>query len=239
MTGNYPALLVTVPLLAAFVIYGCSWLHKRSCLFMALLGLTIPFAISVALLKKVLINGHISYHLGGWDPPWGIAYELDPINAIVLVAVTTVALVNLIATSKEIETRFSDRRGAFYALYLLFVVGLLGIVATGDLFNLYVLLEIASITGYSLIAMGDPARAPLSSLNYVFMGTIGACFYLLGVGYIYIMTGSLNMADVHALLPPLYHSSAIVVAFIFCLVGVMIKMGFFPLHSWLPNAYTM
>ena len=238
MTGNYPALLVTVPLLAAFVIYGCSWLHKRSCLFMALLGLTIPFAISVALLKKVLINGHISYHLGGWDPPWGIAYELDPINAIVLVAVTTVALVNLIATSKEIETRFSDRRGAFYALYLLFVVGLLGIVATGDLFNLYVLLEIASITGYSLIAMGDPARAPLSSLNYVFMGTIGACFYLLGVGYIYIMTGSLNMADVHVLLPPLYHSSAIVVAFIFCLVGVMIKMGFFPLHSWLPNAYT-
>lgn len=238
MSENYPALLVIVPLLSAFAIYACSWLHKKSCLPLAITGLSISFLISIGLLIKVLHRGPFSYHLGGWAPPWGIAYELDQINALVLLAVTTVVLVNLIATGKEIERRFADRKGAFYALYLLFVVGLLGIVVTGDLFNLYVLLEIASITGYSLIAMGESARAPISSLNYVFMGTIGACFYLLGVGYMYIMTGSLNMADVRGLLPPLYHSSAILAAFIFCLVGVMIKMGFFPLHFWLPNAYT-
>ena len=238
MTENYPALLVVVPLMFSFIIYGCSWLHRRSCLPIAILGLAIPLAVSIGLLKEVLTQGHISYHLGGWAPPWGIAYELDPINALILLAVATVSLINLIGTAKDIEALFPDRKGAFYALYLLFVVGMLGIVVTGDLFNLYVLLEIASITGYSLIAMGDPDRAPISSLNYVFMGTIGACFYLLGVGYIYIMTGSLNMADVRGLLPPLYHSTAIIVAFIFCLVGVMIKMGFFPLHFWLPNAYT-
>ncbi len=238
MIAHYPALLVTIPLLAAFVIYGCSWLHKKSCLPLALLALAISCAVSIGLLAQAIAKGHISYHLGGWQPPWGIAYEVDPLNALVLVAVSTVAFINLIATAGEIEQVFSDRKGAFYTLYLLFIVGLLGIVVTGDLFNLYVLLEIASITGYSLIAMGQADRAPLSSLNYVFMGTIGACFYLLGVGYIYIMTGSLNMADVRALLPSLYHSSAILVAFIFCLVGVMIKMGFFPLHTWLPNAYT-
>ena len=238
MTENYPALLVVVPLLSAFVIYGCSWLHRKSCLPLALLGLAIPFFISIRLLKTVFINGHVSYHLGGWAPPWGIAYEIDPLSALVLLAVSTVAFINLIATSAQIERIFPDRKGAFYALYLLFIVGLLGIVVTGDLFNLYVLLEIASITGYSLIGMGNPDRAPLASLNYVFMGTIGACFYLLGVGYIYIMTGSLNMVDVKGLLPPLYHTSAIIVAFIFCLVGIMIKMGFFPLHFWLPNAYT-
>ncbi len=238
MTENYPALLVVIPLIFSFIIYGCSWLHRRSCLPIAIVGLAISMAVSIGLLKQVLVQGHISYHLGGWPPPWGIAYEVDPISALVLVAIATIALINLIGTNREIEASFSDRKGAFYALYLLFIVGLLGIVVTGDLFNLYVLLEIASITGYSLIAMGDPSRAPLSSLNYVFMGTIGACFYLLGVGYLYIMTGSLNMADVRSLLPPLYHSTAIVVAFIFCLVGVMIKMGFFPLHFWLPNAYT-
>jgi multicomponent Na+:H+ antiporter subunit D len=117
------------------------------------------------------------------------------------------------------------------------VTGLLGIVVTGDAFNLYVLLEIASLTGYGLIAMGDE-RAPLSTLNYLYMGTIGACFYLLGVGYLYIVTGSLNMADISGLLPALYQSKAVLTAFIICMVGVWLKMAFFPLHGWLPNAYT-
>jgi len=96
---------------------------------------------------------------------------------------------------------------------------------------------VASLTSYALIALGGP-RAPLASLNYLFMGTIGGCFYLLGVGYLYIMTGSLNMADVASLLPGIYSSTAIWAAFTFCMVGIGIKMAFFPLHGWLPNAYT-
>jgi len=99
------------------------------------------------------------------------------------------------------------------------------------------LLEIAALTGYGLLAMGED-RAPLATLNYLYMGTIGACFYLLGVGYLYIVTGSLNMADIATLLPPLYQSKAVLAAFIICMVGVWLKMAFFPLHAWLPNAYT-
>jgi multicomponent Na+:H+ antiporter subunit D len=133
--------------------------------------------------------------------------------------------------------QFRDRLGAFYTLYVLFVTGLMGIVVTGDAFNLYVLLEIASLTGYGLLAMGEE-RAPLATLNYVFMGTIGACFYLLGIGYLYIATGSLNMADISRLLPAIYSSKAVLTAFIICFVGVSLKMAFFPLHAWLPNAYT-
>jgi multicomponent Na+:H+ antiporter subunit D len=110
-------------------------------------------------------------------------------------------------------------------------------VVTGDAFNLYVLLEIASLTGYGLIAMGEE-RAPLATLNYVYMGTIGACFYLLGVGYLYIVTGSLNMADIAGILPALYQSKAVLAAFIICMVGLWLKMALFPLHAWLPNAYT-
>jgi multicomponent Na+:H+ antiporter subunit D len=70
------------------------------------------------------------------------------------------------------------------------------------------------------------------------MGTIGACFYLLGVGYLYIVTGSLNMEDIARLLPPLYQSKAVTVAFVIVMAGVWLKMAFFPLHAWLPNAYT-
>jgi multicomponent Na+:H+ antiporter subunit D len=100
-----------------------------------------------------------------------------------------------------------------------------------------VLLEITALSGYAMLAMGKD-RAQLSTLNYLYMGTIGACFYLLGVGYLYIVTGSLNMVDIANILPPLYESKAVLGAFIICLVGVWVKMAFFPLHAWLPNAYT-
>ena len=179
----------------------------------------------------------MQYRLGGWEPPWGIVYVVDLLNALVLVVISVLAFINLITVDRSIKEEFSEKSGAFYTLYVLFVTGLMGIVVTGDLFNLYVLLEITSLSSYALIALGKD-RAAISSLNYVFMGTIGACFYLLGVGYLYIMTGSLNMADVASILPKLYHSSAILVAFIFCMVGVWIKMALFPLHVWLPNAYT-
>jgi multicomponent Na+:H+ antiporter subunit D len=162
---------------------------------------------------------------------------VDHLNALLLVVVPLAALLNLIASKKSVEEEFPDKIGAFYTLYVLMVAGLLGISVTGDAFNLYVLLEIASITGYGLVAMGED-RAPLSSLNYLYMGTIGACFYLLGVGYLYIVTGSLNMLDIASILPGLYQSKAVLVAFILCMVGLWVKMGFFPLHAWLPNAYT-
>jgi multicomponent Na+:H+ antiporter subunit D len=108
---------------------------------------------------------------------------------------------------------------------------------TGDAFNLYVLLEISALTTYGLVAVGQD-RALLASFNYIMLGTIGASFYLLGVGHLYIMTGSLNMADLAGILPALYQSPAILVAFILIMVGVWAKMAFFPLHTWLPNSYT-
>jgi multicomponent Na+:H+ antiporter subunit D len=108
---------------------------------------------------------------------------------------------------------------------------------TGDAFNLYVLLEIAALTGYALVGMGE-GRAPLSALNYIFIGTIGASLYLLGIGYLYLVTGTLNMADLAERLPALYNSRVVVSAFVICLAGLCIKMGFFPLHAWLPNAYS-
>jgi len=237
MSQQYPALLVVVPLLSALVICGAGWVNKRLCFPIAVAGLGVAAYSCIGLLLRVLDEGVIVYKLGGWDPPMGIAYYVDHLNGLVLVVVSVVALLNLIASKKSIDQEFPDKIGPFYTLYVLMVTGLLGIVVTGDAFNLYVLLEIAALTGYGLLAMGED-RAPLAALNYLYMGTIGACFYLLGVGYLYIITGSLNMVDIARILPPLYQSKAVLGAFMICMVGVWLKMAFFPLHAWLPNAYT-
>jgi multicomponent Na+:H+ antiporter subunit D len=237
MSEQYPALLVIVPLISAFLISAAGWVNRRLCFPIAVAALAVTVYSSIGLLVRVLDEGVIIYRLGGWPPPWGIAYYVDHLNGLVLTVVSVVALLNLVASQKSIAREFPEKTGPFYTLYVLMVTGLLGIVVTGDAFNLYVLLEIASLTGYGLIAMGEE-RAPLASLNYVYMGTIGACFYLLGVGYLYIVTGSLNMVDIAGILPTLYQSKAVLAAFIICMVGLWLKMAFFPLHAWLPNAYT-
>ncbi len=236
MIEHYPALIVVFPLLFAFVVSGAAWTRKSLCFPLAVIGMGLSAIFSLLLLKQVALTGLVEYRFGGWDTPWGIGYHVDTLNALVVAVVTVLAFINMIATGKNVAQETPEKAGAFYSLYLLFIVGLTGILLTGDLFNLYVLLEVASLTSYALIGMGS-GRAPMSSLNYLFVGTVGGCFYLLGVGYLYIMTGSLNMVDVATLLPQLFNSSAIVMAFIFCMVGVSIKMAFFPLHMWLPNAY--
>jgi len=236
MSNHFPALIIVVPLLSAFLIAATGWIRRILCFPIAVFAMAVSLYCAVALLLKVVSNGQVIYHLGGWSPPWGIAYQIDYLNGIVLVVVAAVAFINLFATRSSVALEFPEKLGPFYALYVLFVTGLLGIVVTGDAFNLYVLLEIAALTGYALLGMGE-GRAPLASLNYVFMGTIGASFYLLGIGYLYLATGSLNMADIAALLPEIYHSKVVLLAFIICMTGLFIKMAMFPLHLWLPDAY--
>ncbi len=237
MSQNLPQLVIVFPLLSAFVIMAVVWLDRRLCMPVAALALLGSLVSAAALLARVAVEGVVTYELAGWPPPVGILYRVDALNGIVLVAVAAVALLNVLGSRQMVAEAFDDRLGAFYTLYVLFVTGLLGIVLTGDAFNLYVLVEIAAITGYALIGLGG-GRSPLSSLNYVFMGTIGASFYLLGVGYLYLATGSLNMTDIAGILGGLQGSRLVLSAFVIAMVGICLKMGLFPLHAWLPNAYS-
>ncbi len=237
MSQHLPALIIIVPLLASLVIAALGWVNKKFCFPLAIISLGMSLYFSVGLLCMVLEKGMIKYRLGGWPPPWGIAYNVDHLNGLVLVVVNLVAFLNLIANKRLVEDEFPEKIAPFYTLYVLFVVGLSGMVVTGDAFNLYVLLEIASLTGYALIGIGRD-HAPLSALKYLLMGTIGATLYLLGVGYLYMMTGTLNMADLASLLPEMYESKVVMFAFVLCLTGLFVKMAFFPLHAWLPNAYS-
>jgi len=237
MIQHAPVLIIIIPLLAALMNLIVGLWRKRLCYLFTVAALGTCVFLSVAILDIVAGHGTITYKLGGWPPPWGIAYVIDHLNAFMLVIVSFISLVVAVYSKVSIEKELPEKIIQFYTLFLLLVTGLLGILATGDVFNLFVFLEIASLAGYALIAVGDD-RAPLASFNYVIMGTIGACFYLLGVGYLYIATGSLNMADLSQLLPELYDSRVVLGAFAFLMVGVAIKMAFFPLHKWLPDAYT-
>ncbi|MCK4768230.1 MAG: monovalent cation/H+ antiporter subunit D family protein, partial [Desulfobacula sp.] len=235
---NTPALIVIAPLLAALFAGLAVWIEERLSYLIALTGLAISTFSAVKVLMQVIDSGTIQYRMAGWAPPMGIEYRIDLLNAMVLLLVASIAFLNLLASYKSVDQETNDRPGSFYTIYLLFVTGLLGVTATGDLFNLYVLIEITSLTSYAMVALGDRDRGPLASLNYVFIGVIGASFYLLGVGYLYLKTGSLNMVDVANILSGIHGSSTVLVAFILCMIGIWIKMALFPMHVWLPNAYT-
>ncbi|MCG8635600.1 MAG: monovalent cation/H+ antiporter subunit D family protein, partial [Desulfobacterales bacterium] len=236
--NNYPAIVVIAPLLGAFFAGISAWVEDRFTFPIVLTSLGVATAAAVNDLFVVLTQGTIQYRMAGWAPPMGIEFRIDALNAMVMLLITAIAFLNLVASYRNVEKDTPDRGGSFYIMYMLFVVGLLGVTATGDLFNLYVLIEITSLSSYTMIALGDKDRGALAALNYVFIGVIGASFYLLGVGYIYIKTGSLNMADVASMIPGMQDSSSLLVAFILCIIGVWIKMALFPLHVWLPNAYS-
>jgi len=237
MTPQSPVLLVVIPLIFAFLTLPFGWWRKGLCYPITLVALSLSFLASLHTLHTVITTGTIHYWLGNWKPPWGIEYVVDHLNAFVLVIVSFVSLVVAISSKRSVEQELPEKIVFFYCVFLLQVAGLLGIVVTGDMFNLYVFLEIASLAGYALIAIGEDG-APFASFNYLIFGTIGACFYLLGVGYLYVSTGSLNMADLFQILPDLYQSKVVLVAFAFFMVGVSLKMALFPLHVWLPDAYT-
>jgi multicomponent Na+:H+ antiporter subunit D len=237
MSQHYPALIVVIPLLAALFVAAAGWINKKYCFPVAVASLAASLLSSVFLLAKVMQVKEVVYEMAGWSPPIGIVYRVDFLNGLVIVVVMAVALINLIYAKSSIEHDFPDKQGTYYALYILFVTGLAGMVLTGDAFNLYVLMEIASLTGYALMGLRKD-RATVSALNYLIVGTVGATFYLLGVGYIYMATGTLNMAEIASFMPQLSNSDTIRMAFVICLAGLFVKMAFFPLHGWLPNAYT-
>lgn len=235
--AHLPALQVVAPLIAAPI---CVLLRQpRLAWGLATLINWISFGVATALLARVLTGGSISYLLGGWAAPWGIEYRIDVLNAFVLVIVAGVsALVVLFARASVEKEIPAQRIYIFYTLWLLCVTGLLGMAVTGDAFNLFVFLEISSLSSYALISLGPERRALTAAYRYLVMGTIGATFILIGIGLLYMMTGTLNMTDLARRLPAVASTRTVIVAFGFLTVGISLKIALFPLHSWLPNAYT-
>ncbi|HDS45508.1 MAG TPA: monovalent cation/H+ antiporter subunit D family protein [Methanomicrobia archaeon] len=235
---QFPVLLVAVGVFSAFTILVVGWKAKKTCFFIFAAAISVQFIMSLFILNHVLTIGTIQYWLGGWMPPWGIEYVVDALNAYILVIVLFMGLICAIYSKRTVEHEIEKGKHIhFYTLFQLLIAGMCGVVLTGDMFNLYVFYEIASLTAYALIASAS-GRAFRASYTYLIMGAIGISFYLLGVGFLYAETGSLNMHDVSLLLPPLYGSRVVQAAFVFFFTGLSIKLGLFPLHMWKPDAYT-
>ena len=235
--ANLPALIVVLPLLASV---AAALLRRGNAAWLLATATTFAvFACSIALLARVIDSGTISYALGDWPPPIGIEYRVDYLNAFVLLIVAGIsAVVSVFARLSVAAEIPADRIGFFYSAYLMCITGLLGITITGDAFNLYVLLEISSLATYTLVALGNQPHALRASFYYLILGTVGATFLLIGIGHLYMATGTLNMADLSQRLPELMDSRTVRSGFSFIIVGASLKLALFPLHLWLPAAYT-
>jgi multicomponent Na+:H+ antiporter subunit D len=237
ISTHLPALQVAVPLVSAPV---CTLLRDdRAAWAFTLLVNWIALGIAIALLRHVSGAGSISYALGSWAAPWGIEYRVDALSAIMLLIVSAIGAVMMPFACNSVRHEIPrERISLFYTCYLLSLTGLLGIVITGDAFNLFVFLEISSLSSYVLISLGADRRALTAAYQYLIMGSIGATFILIGIGLLYMMTGTLNMADLSMRLAGAATSRTGLAAFAFVTVGVSLKLALFPLHLWLPNAYT-
>ncbi|MEL6955633.1 MAG: monovalent cation/H+ antiporter subunit D family protein [Pseudomonadota bacterium] len=184
--------------------------------------------------------GLLSYELGGWAPPAGIEFRVDALNAMILFLVASIGVLTSIFSWPTVNAEIrTEKQNLFYSAYLVCFAGLCGVAITGDAFNLFVFLEISSISTYVLVALGATRdrRALPAAFNYLVMGTIGATFYVIGVGFLYAATGTLNMADLSEMLPGLTSNRTVQAGFAFIIIGLGLKAAMWPLHQWLPNAY--
>ena len=237
MIEQLPALQVVLPMFSALL---CLLIRNRTA--NRLFAVAVSWgclAIALILLQTVQKTGPISYHLGGWFPPLGIEYRIDLLNAYVLIIVAMMSAVVLPFGFGHWGLSIPEgREYLFYSALLLCISGLLGIAITGDAFNMFVFLEITALSSYTLIAMGHNRLALRAAFTYLVMGTVGGTFILIGIGMMYLETGTLNMVDIANRLALAHGSRTVPVAFAFLTVGVGIKLAVFPLHHWLPNAYS-
>lgn len=241
IAAQLPVLPIIIPLVAAplTILLPADKFGGRLAYISSTLVSWIVFAACAAILYSVATIGPISYHLGDWAPPVGIEYRIDLANALVLTLVSGVAALVFPYSFESIRSEINARQlSLFYAALLICMTGLLGVTITGDAFNVFVFLEISSLSAYALVAMGakKDRRALTAAFNYLVMGTIGATFFVIGLGLLYQATGTLNMADLKIHLAG-DENRMIEAGFAFVLVGMGLKAAMFPMHLWMPNAY--
>lgn len=234
---NIPVLIVICPLCAALLCMVLTGIHRELGRIVVVLSVLASLVMSVMQLVTVVRHGTIHYAIGGYQPPFGIEFVVDSLNACILVMISLIGLLTLLFAGNFNDERVAVSKGGANAVIALLITGLLGMTSTGDVFNLYVFLEITSLSAYCLISLGG-SRGVVSAFRYMLVGTIAATLYLLGVAVLYGATGTLNMGDMHDILDTGDHSSAMLVSMCFLIPAFGIKMALFPFHGWQPSAYT-
>jgi multicomponent Na+:H+ antiporter subunit D len=226
-------LFVAIPLGAAFFIPMVGRKIPRFADTLANLTTLALFLMALSVIGKTGV-----YWMGGWVPrlgiPLGINLVLDGVSVFMLVTITLISFLVTLYSIHYMDKFTSKAR--FYSLFLLMVAGMLGVSLTGDLFNLYVFLEIASIASYALVAFGGQHEELEASFKYLVLGSVGSAFVLFAIAVTYAMTGTLNMAQISSTIGGNYQPIHLFAVALF-IAGFGLKAALIPFHAWLPDAH--
>jgi len=237
MSHQLPAILFLLPLFAAISMPVVCLKHRHWSQPISVAILAAMVLVSILNLHNVVNHGEVRYVFSGWTAPLGIEWVADGLASVILVLLSVLGLLGVVFTGPTSPKALGGRIVHYYTLILLFFSALTGIVFARDFFNIFVFLEVAAISSYALIGVAG-GRALFAAFRYLILGTIGASIYLLGVSYLYAVTGTLNMADMADKLPLIIGSKALVGGLLFIFIGLGIKMALVPFHGWMPEAYS-
>ena len=233
--SNIIPLFVAIPLAGAFLI---SLLGKRIKRLPDVLGVLVALILcGLSLLSVRLYNiyGILTYSVGAWKLPIGIGMVLDGLTSFMLVTINLIAFCIVVYSVNYME-RYTAK-WSFYTLFFLMVGGMNGVVITGDMFNLFVLLEIAAVASYALVAFGTDRHELEAAFKYAIMSTVGSLFILLGIALLYSYTSTLNMADMANILAQKGMGNITLMVSVLFLMGFGLKAALVPFHAWLPDAH--
>ncbi len=232
---NIIPLFVIIPLAGAFILslIGKKW--KPAPDILAAVVTLATFLASLFAIYAVKECGVLVYKVGMWKPPIGIAMVMDSLTVFMLITVNLIAFLITVFSVNYME-KFTSK-WIFFTLFLLMLAGMNGVIITGDLFNLFVFLEIASVASYALVAFGTEEEELEASFKYMVMSTVGSLFILLGIGLLYSFTSTLNMADMSLILGAKGMSKLTLFVSALFIMGFGLKAALVPFHAWLPDAH--
>jgi proton-translocating NADH-quinone oxidoreductase chain N len=228
-----PVLLIAVPLTFTFAVPLLSLFSKRATKFVPPVVLSFNLIVSVLLLSKVLRNPVI-VSIGGWQPPFCINLVAGPLGVLFS---TIIALVGLLVSVYALDYIKEGPTEKYHMLYLLLLTGATGVVLTGDIFNLFVFFEILCISSYGLVAYLREKSGIESAVKYLIQGAVGSSLLLIGIGLLYGLFGTLNMADIAQNIKSVSPVS-VFVPMALIITGLGVEAAIFPLNAWLPDAHS-
>ncbi len=231
-----PVHYIVAPLLAAFAIPLLSKIYKDAARVVPGIVLFYNMIISFVLMRQVLKHGMINEIIAGWQPPWGINLVLTPFTGFLAAMVSVMGFIIWLYGFRFKRTLKGGVVKYYEILQMMMIAGSIGVIITGDLFNMFVFIEIVGITAYSLTAFYRDRNGAEAGFKYLLLGSLASVFLLLAILLIYTQTGTLNMAQIAERMPEV--SSGIkITALIFFLIALGIEAEMFPLNGWTPDAY--
>jgi multicomponent Na+:H+ antiporter subunit D len=235
MTSNWlPVLPVIITMLTAIASFF-AWHKPKHQRWVSIGGTALLTYAALSMLPKVLTNGVIVSHLGGWAAPFGISFVLDPLSMIMVLLTGIAGLAVAIYSAADLDSK--QISSGFYPAYAILLIGLCGAFTTGDLFNLYVWFEVTVISSFILMACGNNRLQLDGTLKYAIMNLVATLFLLMAIAMLYGLTGTLNMADLAVRLPAVTSTGLVTAVTLLLIIAFSMKAALFPLFFWMPAAY--